>query len=496
MSLQNPAETLQYFRLTHADIERQVQRALRVHVGDQMRLREVRERVIGYVAAAEQHSDAFSPAELSTVRQNATSMIADLDEATHISSDPPDAPAQSVVRIIRTGRRGRPRKDFERDFLEQALLLRGPVGIAGSLDGEACSRTVRRRAVEKGLSEPGQPVHTTQTEADGTVTHTYTSTAAPVSTLSDDDLDREVSKIIQIFPTVGRSMIWGSLKSKGHNPFLVLAVDPSNVGVIRLRAGANSLWHHDGQHGLIHFKIVMHCFIDGKSRLIVGFAVNNNNRAASVLDLFSEATSRYGFPSRCRGDHGTENVDVARKMDEVRGLGRGSYIWGRSVHNTRIERLWYDVTAKFGRKWKEFFRDLEANHGLNPTIPAHIWLLHHLFLLSIQQDADDFVLAWNSHKIQMRGERTQSPKEMFFFSLLQDGSRGIHLANAPVPIDEPLAPGEVEEYGVDWEAIDDANIMAHHREHNPQDNPNAHDPTWSEPASRPAMLSEPPLGAL
>lgn len=81
--------------------------------------------------------------------------------------------------------------------------------------------------------------------------------------------------------------------------------------------------------GLIRFKIVQHCFIDGKSRLIVGYAVNTNNRAATVLELFDKSTAKYGFPSRCRGDHGTENVDVARRMDQVRGLDRGSYIWGR-----------------------------------------------------------------------------------------------------------------------------------------------------------------------
>ena len=64
-----------------------------------------------------------------------------------------------------------------------------------------------------------------------------------------------------------------------------------------------------------------------------------------------------------------------------------------SVHNTRIERLWYDVTNGFGRKWKIFFMDLEAHHGLNPTIPEHIWLLHYLFLPAIQQDAQDWAAA-------------------------------------------------------------------------------------------------------
>ena len=75
----------------------------------------------------------------------------------------------------------------------------------------------------------------------------------------------------------------------------------------------------------------------------------------------------------------------------------------RSVHNTRIERMWYDVTRSYGQKWKNFFADLETNCGLTPNIPAHIWLLHHLFLDAINQDAAEWVQMWNNHVIQIKG---------------------------------------------------------------------------------------------
>lgn len=55
----------------------------------------------------------------------------------------------------------------------------------------------------------------------------------------------------------------------------------------------------------------------------------NNNRPASILDIFQEATRTYGVPSRVRGDHGMENVHLAAYMNHLRGRGRGSYIWGR-----------------------------------------------------------------------------------------------------------------------------------------------------------------------
>ena len=188
-------------------------------------------------------------------------MLEGLDEASHQSRDPPDAVPLIVTHRMPTGCRGRPRVEVDPAFLSQALTLRGSTQISAVLQ---CSpRTVRRRALELGLADPAPPVFMETLEADGTITQTHTSTTRPVSTLSDEELDAEVAAVLQVFPSFGRRLLAGRLQAAGHHvPRVRLAASYLRVhgpsGLFGLRtiqrreynvAGANSLWHHDGQHG-------------------------------------------------------------------------------------------------------------------------------------------------------------------------------------------------------------------------------------------------------
>ena len=279
-------------------------------------------------------------------------MTSYLDQARHASSDPLEDPTISFAYTIHTGRRGRPRVEVEPNLLSTALTLRPKTRIAET--AKCSARTIHRRQLDYGIvvPKPSQP-QGQQAGGDGAPPH--------LDTISDEELDQHLALVIQDFPTFGRWLAAASLWANGvlvtesrvRDSLTRISGVPGVFGGRRVHrrrykvAGANSLWHHDGQHGivqpsalsqshktkidigLIRWKIVIHAFIDGKSRLVVGIQAHDNNRAATVLTLFLNSVSVHGTPSRVRGDHGTENVRVAEWMEENRGGGRGSYIWGR-----------------------------------------------------------------------------------------------------------------------------------------------------------------------
>lgn len=136
----------------------------------------------------------------------------------------------------------------------------------------------------------------------------------------------------------------------------------------------------------------------------------------------------------------------------------------RSVHNVRIERLWRDLTEGLGAKWKNFFYSLEFHDGLDRDSDSHMWLLHHLFLDDINREAQAWAGAWNDHVLTIRGERQRSPKDIFFFGMIEKGMRGFEDLGEDDDTDEV---GDLDSYGVDWEAYEDNALLVHHNIHNP-----------------------------
>ncbi|KAJ7209323.1 hypothetical protein GGX14DRAFT_535104 [Mycena pura] len=106
-------------------------------------------------------------------------------------------------------------------------------------------------------------------------------------------------------------------------------------------------------------------------------------------------------------------------MEERYGPTHGAYIWGRSVHNIHIERLWCDVTRGFGRK-----------NGRPPGMSTR------------------YALA----------------RDLFFFGMIENGLRGFDDETPVFDADDDV--DNLEEYGIDWEELHDHDILAHHTENN------------------------------
>ena len=93
--------------------------------------------------------------------------------------------------------------------------------------------------------------------------------------------------------------------------------------------GANALWHMDGNEKLKPWGFYVHGCIDGHSRLIFYLFCVGNKRAETVASAFQNAVQEAGWPSRVRGDYGTENNRVAEMMEEHWGEAHHAFLRGR-----------------------------------------------------------------------------------------------------------------------------------------------------------------------
>ena len=242
--------------------------------------------------------------------------------------------------------------------------------------------------------------------------------------LSDEELDATICEIKAEHPHVGEVMLNGHLRARNivvqrrRLRDSVQRVDGAGVEsrrttTIQRRVYTvpcpNYIWHIDGNHKLIRWKLVVHGAMDGYSRMLTFLQYSNNNRAETVMNHFSSAISKHGRPLHIRTDHGGENVQVWEDMSMHRG--EHSVLTGSSVHNQRIERFNRDLNRNCSHVFAPIFYELESMEALNVDNDADLFSLHYVFIPRINRTIDEFKSAFNNHSISSEGNRT--PVQLF-----------------------------------------------------------------------------------
>ncbi|XP_054606590.2 uncharacterized protein [Nothobranchius furzeri] len=363
---------------------------------------------------------------------NADQALQKLEEACHLlESGSPTSITGFRVPTVRMGNRGRPAFIITAEQLEYLLNFDFTIQDIARLLCVSV-RTIKRRLKEHGLS----------------VQQTF-------SDITSAELQAIVSAHLDTNPNSGYRMVNGYLRTMGIRVSesrlreTMQTVDPFGnllrglcLNPIQRRSysvpAPLSLWHLDGYHKLIRWRIVIHGCIDGFSRKIMYLQASNNNKASTVHQAFLGAVQQFGLPLCVRSDKGGENVTVARCMLEhpLRGPESRCFITGRSVHNQRIERLWRDLWQSVVCNYHAVFQYMETTGALDSDNEIHLLCLHYVMIPRINAHLNVFRRTWDRHRISSAGNR--SPDQLWISGQLTSEV-------------EPTQPVSLSEWGNDFE---------------------------------------------
>lgn len=210
----------------------------------------------------------FTDGEFSVMQNTFSSIIEAIHSLQTQQGSRPQTTAQAVLTRVKSTGRGRPFIEIDDSFLRAVSGSAPDTQVARQLGCSA--RTVRRRRLQLGLAEQGNPVFVS--DEDGNRIRQADSRARVH--LTPEDLDAHVSQSLRRFPNFGRRMLLSHIRVT--NPAYFVSEIDIRRSIVRIEAaprafgsrriqrrayhskGPMAMLHNDGQHSKFFLTVKIH----------------------------------------------------------------------------------------------------------------------------------------------------------------------------------------------------------------------------------------------